>query len=283
MEIKKTGLNAFQLKWIAIIGMIISHLPYAFWEIMPVWLKLPTGFVGGFTFAIMAYFVSEGYKHTSNLKKYMLRLFIFGLIATPFHVLVIALPWLNIMFTILLSVIVLILYDKIKYRAIFWILYIIVIVPIAYMFFEFYFIGTTMVLLYHIIKNEKRRRIIPPIFAGVCWLLLAWLGITTAKMVEAAGGIEVLQAAGVELMGMGTLSTEIFRNAFFMVDVTFMQLLIPFALGTFFVAFLLSQYNGDRGKKMKWTFYVIYPAHFAVLAIIGWALGLINPGVLLFW
>ena len=265
------GLNAYQLKWIAIIGMVLSHVPYAFWDVIPTWYMMISAFVGGFTFAIMAYFVVEGYRHTSNLKKYLLRLFIFGVIATPFHILIIALPWLNIMFTIMLSLIVLVLYDKIKYRVVFWLLYIIVIVPVALLYFEFYFIGTTMVLLYHIIRNEKTRRVVSPIFAGVCWLLLAGLGIL---------GISTAEAAGVVLQ---TGEPGMFRNEFFMTDITFMSMLIPFALGTFFVAFLLRCYNGERGKRMKWTFYVIYPLHFAVMAAIGWALGLIDPSVLVFW
>jgi len=254
------NLDAYKLKWIAIIGMILSHIPYAFWEFIPTNIAIPLSFVGGFTFAIMAYFVAEGYRHTSDLKKYFLRLFIFGLIATPFHILVIALPWLNIMFTIMLSLLVLLLYDKIKFRVLFWLLYVIVIVPISTLYFEFYFIGPTMVLLYHIIRKESLRRVVPSIFAGVCWLLLAALGIWSLS----------------SLTVIPPVDPGIFRNTFFLTDITFMWLLIPFALGTMFVAFLLTNYNGQRGKSMKWTFYVIYPLHFAVLAAIGIASGMIS-------
>jgi len=262
------GFNAYQLKWIAIIGMVLSHIPYALWDVVPTSVAIPLSFVGGFTFAIMAYFVVEGYRHTSDLRKYLFRLFLFGIIATPFHILVIALPWLNIMFTIMLSLIVLVLYDKIKFRALFWALYVIVIVPISTLYFEFYFIGPTMVLLYHIIRNENTRRVVPAIFAGVCWFLLAALGIWSLSA----------------LPGIPVVAPSMFRNEFFLMDVTFMWLLIPFAIGTFCVAYFLKNYNGERGKRMKWTFYVIYPLHFAIWAAIGWALGIIDPSVLWsFW
>jgi len=255
--------DAYQLKWIAIIGMVLSHIPYAFWELTPTWLDIPLSFVGGFTFAIMAYFVAEGYRHTSDLRKYLLRLVMFGAIATPFHILVIALPWLNIMFTIALSLVVLLLYDKIKFRALFWILYVIVIVPISTLYFEFYFIGPTMVLLYYIIRDESKRRVVPSMFAGVCWLLLSGLGIWSLS------GLTVVPPA----------EPGMFRNSFFLMDIDFMWLLVPFALGTMFVGYLLTNYNGERGKRAKWLFYVAYPLHLAVLATIGVAAGVIDLAV----
>jgi len=63
------NLNAYQLKWVAIIGMVTSHMVYGWGEIMPLWLMIPMMGAGGLTFPIMAYFVVEGYKHTPNLKK----------------------------------------------------------------------------------------------------------------------------------------------------------------------------------------------------------------------
>ncbi|MCL2377197.1 MAG: conjugal transfer protein TraX [Defluviitaleaceae bacterium] len=261
-------LDAYKLKWIAIFGMVLSHMIYAWWDIMPMWLVYPLSFVGGFTFPIMAFFVAEGYRHTSNLGKYIFRLFIFGVIATPFHILVIGLPWLNIMFAIILGLLVLMLYDKIKYRVLFWLLYAILIIPLSTLFFEWYFIGITMVLMYHIIRNETARRIVPPIFAGVCWLVLGALSI-------------------VSFTAMGMTSPEVvvteglFRNSGFLMNIYFMYALIPFGLGCFLVAFFLKNYNGERGKKMRWLFYAIYPLHFAVLAAIAFALGLIDINLML--
>jgi hypothetical protein len=41
--------------------------------------------------------------------------------------------------------------------------------------------------------------------------------------------------------------------------------LLPFTLA---VIPLIALYNGERGTKAKWLFYVFYPAHMAVLAFI---------------
>ncbi|MCL2837487.1 MAG: conjugal transfer protein TraX [Oscillospiraceae bacterium] len=254
------NLNACKLKWIAIIGMVLSHMTYAWWDIMPFWLSMVLNGLGGLTFAIMAYFVVEGYRHTSNLLKYIGRLLLFGLIAAPFHFLVIGFPSLNIMFTIALGLVVLLLYDKIKIKALFWVLYVIVIVPVS-LIFEMYFIGVTMILLFHIIKNENARRIVPPIFAGVCWLGLAGLTLWSLSMLGGA----VDPAYG-----------GLFRNAHLQMDFHFMMTLIPFGVVCALTSVLLKNYNGERGKRMKWTFYVIYPLHFAVLAAIGIAIGTIS-------
>ena len=255
-------LDAYKLKWIAIIGMVLSHMLYAWWDIMPFWLVLILSGLGGLTFPIMSFFVVEGYRHTSSLKKYMLRLFIFGLIAAPFHFLVIGWPLLNIMFTMVWGLFILVLYDKIKFRALFWVLYVLIIVPVSFLVFEYYFIGTNLILMFYIIKNERARRIVPPLFAGLTWLVIAALGLWQISLMPADAVVQ----------------DSIFRNEHLLLNMEFMLSIIPFALVSMFVAFLLSNYNGERGKKMKWLFYAIYPLHFAVLAAIAFALGLISFG-----
>jgi len=258
-------LDAYKLKWIAIIGMITNHMAIAWWEIIPLWLAYPLYAAGGLTFPIMAYFVVEGYKHTSNLGRYMLRLLVFGLIAAPFHILALGVPlgggnpmfypWLNIMFSIVLGLTVLKLYDKIKIRVLFWLLYVLIIVPISFIFFEWSFIGVTMVLLYYIIRGESTRRIVPPIFAAVCFLGLSLLS-AAAPMPEIEG-----------------------LNRLLIMNSDFVRVMPTFSVGIVLAALLLQGYNGERGKRMKWLFYAFYPLHLAVLAIVALALGLIDLSV----
>ena len=271
---KLINLDAYKLKWVAIVGMVLSHMVITWWEIIPMWLSFLLFTTGGLTFPIMAFFLVEGYKHTSNLKRYMLRLFILGLIAMPFHILALKIPlgymypWLNILFSMILSLIVLVLYDRIKIRALFWLMYVVLIVPISFLFFEWHFIGITMVLLFHIIRNENVRRTIPPIFAGVCWFFLASLSGMIVDINIIADIIRQLSPA----LFSGTISTDqgLIANA------DFMMVAPTFAIGCILAAFLLKNYNGEHGKGLKWLFYVIYPLHFAVLAAVALALGLIS-------
>lgn len=73
-------LSAYQIKIIAITAMLIDHVAWAFLE-----TKSPPGqvlhFFGRITAPLMCFFVSEGFFHTKNLKKYILRMAFFALIS----------------------------------------------------------------------------------------------------------------------------------------------------------------------------------------------------------
>ena len=76
------GLHADHLKLIAIIAMTIDHLT---WTFMPGFDQRPLAVVlhciGRITAPIMFYFIAEGYYYTRDLKKYVLRLFVFSIIS----------------------------------------------------------------------------------------------------------------------------------------------------------------------------------------------------------
>ena len=246
------NLDAYKLKWIAIIAMVLNHIVIAWWEIIPLGLAFPMFAVGGLTFPIMAFFVVEGYKHTSNLKRYILRILVVGLIALPFHYLTLGLalaPNLNIMFTIALSLGVLVMYDKIKSRILFWVIYILLIVPVS-LIFEWTFSGVTMVLLFYITKSEKKRRIWPPIVAVFLSMLFS--------LVFLIPGIIMPEPTGI------------------MADPYYNAVSATFIIGMLLAPVLILKFNGERGRNMKWLFYTFYPVHLAVLAIVALMLGLVE-------
>ena len=251
-------LNAYHLKWIAIVGMIMNHAVFALWEVLPVGLAAVLYAAGGLTFPILAYFVVEGYKHTSSLKKYILRLFIFAVIAMPFHMLVLRQFGLNIMFTIILSIVILILHDKMKIRPLFWLIFVLLLIVSAVSAMDWAIIGPIIVLMYHRMKNETARRMVPGIVAGVTMLCMILFGMW-----------------GVSQMTPETLE---YMNPL-MSDMNYWIVSATFIVGCVAAALLLKGYNDERGKRMKWTFYVIYPAHFAVLAATGIALRTLSLSV----
>lgn len=79
---KDNGLNANQLKLIAILAMTVDHLT---WTLFPGydtrWFVLLAHIIGRLTAPIMWFFISEGYHHTRNVKKYAGRLFFLALIS----------------------------------------------------------------------------------------------------------------------------------------------------------------------------------------------------------
>ncbi|MCL2838573.1 MAG: conjugal transfer protein TraX [Oscillospiraceae bacterium] len=260
--------NGYTLKMIAIIGMVMQHAAIILSEITPFWLEIPLWFAGGLTFPIMAFFLVEGYNHTSNLKKYMGRMFIFAVIsqipfATAFAQAHAAsglnIPQLNIIATLLLGLVTLWLYDKMKSRGLFW--FVFVIIVLISVLFNWGIIGPIMVILYKTIQTEKTRRTIPSIIAGAYGFL---------------GGLLVLASAALLMMVPATYETaELLETAGGADGIFNMGILsMVFALGNLAVIPLLRRYNGERGRSMKYLFYAVYPLHFVILVGVAYFVGI---------
>ena len=116
------------IKVIACISMLFDHLRYAIPEINDYFFLKN---IGRLSFPLFAFCIVEGYIHTKNLKKYLLRLFVFGLISQYpfmlFRTLVNDYFYINIMFTFILGIIAIMCIDKIDNKIIGTILSLIVI------------------------------------------------------------------------------------------------------------------------------------------------------------
>ena len=248
-------MDAYKLKCIAVCGMILNHCTIAYQAILPTWLLYVLYAAGGLTFPIMAFFVVEGYKYTSNLKKYFLRLLIFGLIAQAFYPMVLGIG-LNIMFTIMLGLAVLVMYDKIKLRPLFWLLFVLSLLLSLIM--DWGVIGVVIILMYHVITKEDVRRLLPGMVGGLFSLISSFSLILLVYVLMT--NPRTAQYARVLYENMGNMRLTLAS--------------LTFVIGCVAGAFLLKSYNGKRGKKAKYLFYVSYPLHLAILGLTVVALGL---------
>ena len=255
---KSLSLDAFTLKLIAIISMGIHHTVMVLWEIFPIGVHIPMYFLRGVVFPIMAFFLVEGFRRTSNIKKYMLRLFIFALISQIPYVLALGVFMLNIIFTILLGLVCLILHDKLyvkmQKRVLFVLIFITILIA-SFPFFEGGFIGPLLIFMYHVIKDEKKRRVVPLLVWGGFFIALTFIMRMAFQADELFA--ETMSKTG----GLGQL--EVMMSQYFV-----------FPVGTFLVIPLLLAYNGQRGRRAKYLFYSFYPLHWVILAIIAYAMGL---------
>ncbi len=97
------GLDAMSLRLLALGLMLLDHL----WAtIVPgnMWMT----YLGRLAFPIFAFQVTEGFFHTSDRRRYMMRLLLFGLIAeVPFDYMMVSAPFFffhqNVMFTLALG------------------------------------------------------------------------------------------------------------------------------------------------------------------------------------
>lgn len=231
-KVSTAGITSFSLKIIAIIAMTMNHTANIFYDVLPFPALCVLYGAGGFTFPIMAFLLVVGYLHTSNVKKYALRLGLFALVAQVPYGLFLS-PMGNVLITLLISLGILYADDHVKNRVVFWILFTVAI--IGSLTCDWGFIGVIMVYLFKVLRGQRGAVMAP---VGIA---IAALGIPT----------------------LGSLITEVITvNDWYYLP----QALYPF-IGCTFTIPLLSNYQGARGKPLKWFFYAYYPAHIAVLGM----------------
>jgi hypothetical protein len=223
-----------QLKWIALITMTIDHIGlFLFPEGEMVYVVMRI--LGRIAFPLFAFMIAEGFLHTSNLKKYMMRLLVLGILTeTLFAVLYVYSGtnlthlWflegpgfrMNIMWTLLLGLIGLALVKK--YEA-----YHMLIIPALFFFSVFLpygFYGFGLIMIFGIFNNSKQK-----------WGYA--LGLTLIYCFYPAISLGFEGVNWIQLFAL---------------------LSIP----------ILMFYHGNRGKAaLKW-FYLYYPLHIALIFLI---------------
>lgn len=216
--------NTFHLKMIAIITMTIDHIgavllpQYGFLRI-----------VGRISFPIYCFMLVNGMFYTKNVKKYLGRLLIFGIISEPlfdwtFYGKIYAKEAQNVYITLLIGLTMLISIEFIRkhqFKEMVLISYIteaiLVILACGVAYFiktDYSFYGILMIYWFYALRFNK--------------IMMALFEAYTNM--ELLGGIQ----------GFATLS------------------LIP-----------IFMYNGNKGyNKFKWLFYAYYPLHLFVISII---------------
>jgi len=171
----KPCINSFWLKIIAIIGMTLNHTAHVFGRGVLGAFYLPFFAAGGLTFPIMAFLLTEGYKKTSTVKKYALRLLIFGVISlVPFY-LAFGFYMLNIMFTLFLGLVLLIAYDNIKKQPVLFVLILAAVIAISF-YCDWNVLGISIIFLFHRWGGNPERnkliKIAPPFLVIVIVMII---------------------------------------------------------------------------------------------------------------
>lgn len=134
--------------------MFLDHVKYAF----PETENLLTVYGGRIAFPIFAFLITEGYIHTSNIEKYVKRLSIFALISQIpfmlFRTLIGEWQMLNIMFTLLLGLIAIAVYDKIEKKYMSLPICIMIIILGEYINVDYGWFGVSLILIFYIFKSN---------------------------------------------------------------------------------------------------------------------------------
>lgn len=275
------GVSAFGLKVAAIAGMTCNHVANVFATAMPGWLTVALCTFGGLTFPIMAFLLCEGYRHTSNIRRYAGRLAAFALVSqVPYSLL-----WgatANVLVTLLIGLGLLWAGDQLRNRIAYGAVVVGGIVLSAWC--DWGIIGPIMILLFHSLRQRPHgvalAMLVPLLALGLP--ALQW---AVAEVSAAAGGTEPVLAE--QLMGapqnaiIGNADMESPAQADAGASESHSIMAAPgttaslgtlgyYTLGFALATLLMLAYNGQRGRPLKWLFYCYYPAHLLVL----WGLSL---------
>ena len=148
-------MSNFVIKIIAFVAMLLDHIKYS----DSVFENFATLYLGRLSYPLFAFLLVEGYVHTSNLKKYFERLVVFGIISQIpfmlFRTLVGEWVMLNIMFTLLLGLLCITAYDKIKNKYISISLVITLITIGEILRVDYGWFGVTTIFIMYLLREKK--------------------------------------------------------------------------------------------------------------------------------
>ena len=202
--------------------------------------------IGRLTFPIYAFLLTEGFFHTKNLKKYILRLFLFALVSEiPFNLAMGSRLFYpvhqNVLWSFLISIMLMLWNERVKEKQI-WkqILVGLASVCVGYIlgivtFVDYYHAGILTVLVFYFFRGKK------------WWLCLAQLAC--------------LYYINIEMLGGFSYEITLFGNTHFIARQGFALLaLLPIWL-----------YRGKQGyhsKALQYFCYAFYPVHLLFLGLL---------------
>lgn len=224
-------MSSFVLKIIACISMFCDHIGDAFIG------KLTfLNYIGRLAFPIFCFQIVQGYIHTHDIKKYILRLSLFALISQiPFmlfyHIVFDSFA-INVIFTLLFGLFTILIYDKYnKSVGVCSCLLLGIIAQVCQ--FDYGFFGVFIIFMFYVLRNKK----------------------TAMSLVFT---LAVLIRYSIPLLQYGLSLSYLFSNGKYSMMV----------YSTIFSIVPILFYNGKKGKDAKYLFYIFYPVHLLILSII---------------
>lgn len=224
LEYKKRGISTNLLKVIAACAMLCDHIAVVFFESQYIMRS-----IGRLAFPIFAFLIVEGYIHTSDVKKYAIRLFAFSLVAQIPYVLAFSgkaySP--NVIFTLFLGLVSIYILDTSESTSKF-------MVPIA------------LALIAELLSSDHGA-------FGVMMIIIFYMYKPMKKKII-AGAILIICMQALIIIG----NKNIDKYSFIML----------FYLAPLILIYLYNGRKGLTNKISKWFFYIFYPLHLILIWLI---------------
>ena len=237
-------LNAFQIKVFALILMLMDHLYFAFPQVFPLWFHPLSRVVS----PIFAFLLVEGFFHTRNRKKYNLRLWGWAAFMQVGNIAINTLlkskevsVHNNIFLTLALGLTIISILeyskDKVGANKLMLIAGSILLLPLS-IFTEGGIAVIPFILITYLFRDSNNKKIIGYVILSTLLFIMSYAAYPTIEE---------------------TINMLMFNSDFLLI------LVVPFIL----------MYNGERGmnnKFSKYLFYVFYPLHLWIIALIEFTL-----------
>lgn len=170
MTKENSGMTTFLMKWIAVLTMITDHVGRMFFPDVHIF-----NIIGRIAFPLFAFLLIEGFVHTGNLKKYMLRMLIFACISEIPYDLAMQETWLefsrqNTIWTLTLGLLMLALCRKYQYSV--WAVAGIAVVccaAAALLRFDYGAGGIVLILILYFLRDRQWLKYLAMLGLSVLW------------------------------------------------------------------------------------------------------------------
>lgn len=155
------------LEWIAMLTMLIDHIGLLFFPDEE-WLRV----IGRMAFPIYCWGIVQGYYRTRNVERYMGRLLVLALLSQLPYACAFELPKLNVIFTLLLGLLAIYVYDRIEKHKIALLFFLALMSSLIPMDYGIY--GICLMIIYHLWHG--RESIQAHLWLNlICLLFFGWL------------------------------------------------------------------------------------------------------------
>jgi hypothetical protein len=262
-------MTSLQLKIVIVVLMVLDHVATILTYATGIGAAYPTELyivrsAGRCVFPLFAFLCAEGCFHTKNIGNYLMRMLVFAVISEiPYNIFrgiisaqgitVFNFSKQNVIFTLTLGIFAVIIYQNIQSekdplrKALLWAAIALTIIPAEFLLLEYGARGSFLVLLIYIAGHTKLWSKIFPHDSEISYSAPVYAPV---------------------------LAVASFAAIFYYDKGVF------YITGALCAGVLAAFYNGGRGKKIKWGFYIFYPAHLLVLSLI-WLFFYKNLGIIM--
>lgn len=282
----KLILNSFYLKIIAMVVILIDHVGFIFYQYLPADIYTTLRVIGRLGFPLYAFFIVEGLMNTRHSGKYIFRIFLMLLLVTAFQLVAFFSPLgdaigglngvYNVFITLIVGAITVYYFKSKKYKHVYLLLPLVLTIivnvaqefnPPSWLYFfknDYGLYGVAIILGFYLARVLTKPTI---------KFLANQYGVSYQTFNN-----DILERDAINILS--SISLLFIQLIWYILSITTSFVtsvgIQPYAM---FAGLLILLYNGKRGYSapwFRWFYYLFYPGHLVLLAVISMIIMLVK-------